>query len=176
MGIAWYTPSSDTAELWTVAKSTSRCNIPASKRSWCAEKGRHPCSHWREWTEGGLFSNANFWLFSNARFWSLSNAAWFISQRAKAVPLDIWSACFWVSWFPDFLVSGFSWFLGFWVSGFLGSCSVGLWVSGFLGFRVSWFLGFWASGFLGFWFSVVFLSFLDFRLFVRSWVAWFLGF
>ena len=50
MGIPWYTPSSDTAELWTVAKSTSRCNIPASKRSWCAEKGRHPCSHWREWT------------------------------------------------------------------------------------------------------------------------------
>ena len=48
--IPWYTPSSDTAELWTVAKSTSRCNIPASKRSWCAEKGRHPCSHWREWT------------------------------------------------------------------------------------------------------------------------------
>ena len=50
MGIPWYTPSSDTAELWTEAKSTSRCNSPASKRSWCAEKGRHPCSHWREWT------------------------------------------------------------------------------------------------------------------------------
>ena len=126
--------------------------------------------------EGGLFSNANFWLFSNARFWSLSNAAWFISQRAKAVPLDIWSACFWVSSFPDFLVSGFSWFLGFLVSGFLGFWVPAPLVSGFPGFLVSGFLGFWVSGLQCFWVFCFLWFFLVFWTFACLFVLGLLGF